>query len=580
MKSRYLILFAAIVLWTGCSTKPDVTINLIETTDIHGSFFSYNFITNQPANNSLSRISAYVDSMRHSPGSNVVLLDNGDLLQGQPVIYYSNFIDTAGINLGAAVLNYLKYDVAVPGNHDIECGHAVFDKVARQLDCPYVAANEVYASSKEPYFKPYTIINRGGARIAVLGLVTPGIPNWVPYKLWEGMAFDDMIESARKWVAIIQQKEHPDLIIGLFHSGVDPKYNNQTDTTYKNENAVRLVAEQVPGFAAVFSGHDHKPFNGFTINSAGDTVLILNGGYHANSLAQLTLNLKYNKSLEKYQVIRSVPKLVYVDKHAIDTVFENYFEANIENTRRFTSKIIGTISKPITTQSAYFGSNAFIDLIHRVQLSASGAQISFAAPLSFNASIKAGELTVADLFQLYKYENLLYVLNLKGIEIDRYLEFTAGLWFNQMRKIDDHLLNLTQDEKGNYRLANQYYNLCSTAGIEYLVDVSKPVGKRVQILGMSDGTPFFADSVYRVAMNSYRGSGGGGHLAAAGLTEKDIKERLVWSSTEDIRRLLMKYIETEKVINPTTFDNWRIIPEDYHLAGSKRDSHLIFNENK
>jgi 2',3'-cyclic-nucleotide 2'-phosphodiesterase/3'-nucleotidase len=169
-------------------------------------------------------------------------------------------------------------------------------------------------------------------------------------------------------------------------------------------------------------------------------------------------------------------------------------------------------------------------------------------------------------------------LQLKGIEIDRYLEFTAGLWFNQMQSVNDHLLNLVQNEKGAFYLANQYYNLSAAAGIEYLVDVSKPVGNRVRILGLSTGKPFYNDSVYRVAMNSYRGSGGGGHLAAAGLSDKEIKERLVWSSTHDIRLLVLRYIEQKKVVEPSTFNNWRIIPEDFYLAGSKRDSRLIFKD--
>jgi 2',3'-cyclic-nucleotide 2'-phosphodiesterase / 3'-nucleotidase len=577
--NRLLILFIVIFWFCGCQPKADVNITIIETTDLHGFFFSHNFIKNEPAKHSLSKIYTYIDSLRNRDSNPLILLDNGDLLQGQPVVYYYNVIDTTGINLGASVLNFMKYDAAAPGNHDIECGHQVFDKVNRQLQCPWLAANIINVKTHGPYFKPYTIINRNGIRIAVLGLITPGVPDWVPEKLWEGMQFDDMVETAKKWVAIIRENEKPDLVIALCHSGVDPNYNGQNEDTYKNENASRLIAQNVPGIDIVFAGHDHNPLSTQLVNIAGDTALLLNGGCHANGIARVDLKFVYDKKKKRYVAGNKQGQYVKIDSQKENKSFDDYFANKVNAAMEFVSKPVCGLSQNISTDIAYFGSNPFVDMIHQLQLDASGAKVSFASPLSFKAELIKGEITVGSLFELYRYENLLYVLNLKGEEIDRYLEFTAGLWFNQMKSTNDHLLNLTVDKDGKYRLSNQYYNLCSAAGIEYLVDVSKPVGQRVRILGFSDGTPFNSNETYPVAMNSYRGSGGGGHLKAAGLSEQEIKERLIWTSDKDIRLLLMQWFEKQGNISPKALKNWRIIPEDFYEKGKLRDYKLLFNNN-
>ena len=139
----------------------------------------------------------------------VILLDNGDLIQGDPMSYFYNFEDTTDTHIFADALNFMGYDAATIGNHDIEAGHDVYDKFRREINFPWLAANAVNIETNEPYFEPYTIIEKKGVRIAVLGLTTPSVPNWLPEKLWSGIEFEDMIESAEKWVEIIKEKEKP-----------------------------------------------------------------------------------------------------------------------------------------------------------------------------------------------------------------------------------------------------------------------------------------------------------------------------------------------------------------------------------
>ena len=185
-----------------------VEIRIIQTSDVHGCFFPYDFINRKEKDGTLARVSTYVNQLREEYGKNLLLLDNGDILQGQPTCYYSNYINIDMPNVAAEVVNYLAYDAETIGNHDVETGHAVYDKWKRELNCPLLGANVVDTKTGEPYFKPYTIIEREGVKIAVLGMLTPAIPNWLNEELWKGMRFEEMVSSARKWMRHLKQAEN------------------------------------------------------------------------------------------------------------------------------------------------------------------------------------------------------------------------------------------------------------------------------------------------------------------------------------------------------------------------------------
>lgn len=236
-----LLLLLSCGILVSMAKPKTVKIHIIETSDVHGCFFPYNYTTLKPQDGSMARVSGYINSLRKA-GDNVVLLDNGDILQGQPLSYYSNFVDTTEANIAAQVCNYLKYDAQTIGNHDVETGHAVYDAWHKALNFPLLGANVINTETGDPYLKPYTIIERGGVRIAVLGMLTPAIPNWLSQNLWSGMRFDDMIATAKKWVGYIQANEHPDMIVGLFHSGKD----GGIVTDEYGENESMQVTKEVP----------------------------------------------------------------------------------------------------------------------------------------------------------------------------------------------------------------------------------------------------------------------------------------------------------------------------------------------
>jgi 2',3'-cyclic-nucleotide 2'-phosphodiesterase/3'-nucleotidase len=562
-----------------------VKLKLIETSDVHGSLFPWDFINDKPTSASLAQVYTYVEEQRADKSQSVILLDNGDILQGQPLVYYYNFEDTKSEHICASVMNYMKYDAATVGNHDIEPGHPVYDKIEKEFKFPWMAANAVDTKTGEPYFKPYTILNRNGVKIAILGLITPGIPMWLPEKIWSGIDFQDMVVSAKKWVEIIREKEHPDVLIGLIHAGVDANYEGQTADMPRNENAAQLVAEKVPGFDVVFVGHDHHGWNYKVKDPDGKEVLILGTLGSSRTATEATIVL--NKTAETGKWKKEISgNIIQIEKYQPDTAFMAEFEPVINIIKAYVSKPIGVFTETISTHESVFGDSPFIDLIQQIQLELTQADVSFAALLSFNAEIKKGEVYVRDMFNLYKYENLLYTMKLSGQEIKDYLEYSYGQWFNQMKNADDNLLNFKRDEKGNYilsrgtpQLAASYYNFTSATGINYTVDVSKPAGERITITTMAGGKPFDLKKTYTVAINSYQANGGGGLLTLGAKIPKDeITGRIITSTAKDLRYYLMKWIEEKKTVNPKALNNWSVIPKDWWEKGKETDAKLLFKE--
>jgi 2',3'-cyclic-nucleotide 2'-phosphodiesterase / 3'-nucleotidase len=574
-----------ILLMVSCSGPVKKSISIIETTDIHGVILPHDFIENKNLNASMASAFTYIKKTRQEKDV-TLLLDNGDNLQGQPEVYYYNFIDTVSPHFEAEVMNYMGYDAGTVGNHDIETGHAVYDRLVKEYNFPLLAANAVDVSTGDPYFKPYRIIEKDGIRIAVFGLVTPAIPTWLPPQLYSGIEFKDMVETAKKWMPVIQN-EKPDLIVGLFHSGWDKSEAKLQKTDNLNENGSAAVAFNVPGFDIIFNGHDHKVANEKFVNSVGDTVLILNGGSRSEKLAEADITFSSRKIKGKH-VMKIKGEIINVSDYKSDPEFITKFLPQSKIIDDYVNRVIGTSSATITSRDAYFGPSAFIDMIHMAQLEITGADISFAAPLSFDVQINKGPVTVGDMFKLYRFENMLYTMSLSGEEIQKYLEYSYSGWLNTMKGPGGLLLKLRTGKDGKPVLTNnkawlknQSYNFDSAAGIDYTVDVSKPEGSRIIIKGFSDGRPFEKNKMYKVAVNSYRGNGGGGHFSeGAGISKDELRKRLISSTDRDLRYYILKSIETKNTINPVSLNNWKIIPEKWVKTAEKTEYALLFGKDK
>lgn len=559
--------------------EKEVKLKIVQTSDVHGNYYPYDFIHRREAAGSLARVHAFVQKKREIYKENLILLDNGDILQGQPTAYYYNYIDTVATHLAAEMMSFMGYNAGNMGNHDVETGRAVFDRWSGDCRFPILGANIIDTTTGETHFKPYEVLERDGVKIVVLGMITPAIPVWLSENLWKGLRFDDMEETARKWMKIIREKENPDLVIGMFHAGQDAQLMGGK---YR-ENASVEVARNVPGFDIILMGHDHARERKKIANIEGDSVLIMDPASNGIVVSNVDVTLKLRDGKVVDKKISGV--LSETKNYGISEEFMQRFAPEYEAVQNFVSKKIGSFTETISTRPAYFGSSAFIDLIHELQLAISGADISLAAPLSYDTEIRKGDIFVSDMFNLYKYENMLYTMNLTGKEILGALEMSYALWTNRMQSPDDHILLFREQRRDGAEdrasFKNFSFNFDSAAGIIYTVDVTKPDGQKVTIISMADGTPFDKDKTYKVAVNSYRGNGGGELLTkGSGISQDDLKERIISSTDKDLRYYLMQYIEQKKVIEPRALNQWKFVPEEWTVPASKRDYDFLFGKVK
>ena len=223
----------------------------------------------------------------------------------------------------------MRYDVQTMGNHDVETGHAVYDKWVKELNCPMLGANIVSTATGLPYQKPYMVFKRDGVKIAVIGLITPGVPSWLSEELWSGLRFEDAVQSARKWMDVVKKKERPDVIVGLFHTGI----NDRSLTNGSLNDATRDIAREVPGFDVVFFGHDHTRYADAVTNSEGKLVACLDPANNAMSVAQADLQLVKKKG--RWCVKESQWKLVDVADLPVDNDFVDHFSAFNETVKAY-----------------------------------------------------------------------------------------------------------------------------------------------------------------------------------------------------------------------------------------------------
>lgn len=497
----------------------------LHTTDVHGSL------------DALRSIEQRVDKLRKTNGpANIILTDGGDVLQGNPVCYYYNFIETKRKHIVTETMNRMHYDCMTVGNHDIEAGHKVFDRVLshESLDFPILCAN-ILDERGNPYFTPYHIIEKGGLRIAIIGLITPETTHWLSPSQFIGMTFTDPVESATQCIKTV--KEKADLIVGLFHVG----WNETKD-----------IVEQVQDFDLVLYGHDHHK----GIHHVGHTLCVAPSS-NATSFVELHIDCTTHSITPQLHDTPSPSNLSPLPSH-------------ISHFPSYLSSPLATLSEDLYERDSYFGPSAFMSLIHQLQLAATHAQLSLAAPISYDAVIKKGIITNKELFTLYNRDSQLYTLSLSGEEIKGILEYSYSLWVNTMKSADDHALLLDYMLDGGTRLAlkNFTINFLSLAGLDYTVDLTKPVGEKINIQ---------AEREYTVAINSYHANGGGNVLTeGAHLSYEQLQQRVIKVEPYDLRQCLAMEIKKLGTLIPTTLTNWKFIPEDFCEEALRRDREILF----
>ncbi len=566
---------AASAIASCCGPKDgEYTFRLLTTNDVHGRYFDSLYVADETVN-ALTNIAWYADSIRTADGpDNVILLDAGDCLQGDNAAYYFNYIDTASTHLYARMTEYIGYDAVVVGNHDIETGHKVYDRMVRTMKVPFLAANAIRTDDGKPYFQEYVTLKRHGLNITVIGFTNPNIKGWLSPGLWEGMTFESLIPMAQETVDRVVAKEKSDVVIVAVHAGT-----GVGDGAVLESQGLDLF-QSLRGVDFVVTAHDHRP-----VTYQNDSICLINAGSHCRNLGVGTVTLK----VENGEVVsRSLKaELLPVDKKNVDVKMHEVFRKDFEAVKAFTLKEVGQLRTDLRTRDAYSGMSDYLNLIHTLSLGCTPAQISFAAPLTFNGFIESGTLVYNDLFTIYPYENQLFVVRMSGKEIKDYLEYSYNAWINTVSSSDDRLLKITdrpdpRTGQKSWSFINRSYNFDSAGGLVYTVDVTQPYGQRVTVESLADGSAFEESSEYNVAMTSYRASGGGSIMReGAGIDTDNIASRVVAYHPE-IREILYDYlmnngeISPEKIGDPAVIGHWKFIPESLAEKALQRDMDLLF----
>ena len=575
MKRIFTIFLAASAIASCCGPKDgEYTFRLLTTNDVHGRYFDSLYVADETVN-ALTNIAWYADSIRTADGpDNVILLDAGDCLQGDNAAYYFNYIDTASTHLYARMTEYIGYDAVVVGNHDIETGHKVYDRMVRTMKVPFLAANAIRTDDGKPYFQEYVTLKRHGLNITVIGFTNPNIKGWLSPGLWEGMTFESLIPMAQETVDRVVAKEKSDVVIVAVHAGT-----GAGDGAVLESQGLDLF-QSLRGVDFLVTAHDHRP-----VTYQNDSICLINAGSHCRNLGVGTVTLK----VENGEVVsRSLEaELLPVDKKNVDVKMREVFREDFEAVKAFTLKEVGQLRTDLRTRDAYSGMSDYLNLIHTLSLGCTPAQISFAAPLTFNGFIESGTLVYNDLFTIYPYENQLFVVRMSGKEIKDYLEYSYNAWINTVSSSDDRLLKITdrpdpRTGQKSWSFINRSYNFDSAGGLVYTVDVTQPYGQRVTVESLADGSAFEESSEYNVAMTSYRASGGGSIMReGAGIDTDNIASRVVAYHPE-IREILYDYlmnngeISPEKIGDPAVIGHWKFIPESLAEKALQRDMDLLF----
>ena len=311
---------------------------------------------------------------------------------------------------------------------------------------------------------------------------------------------------------------------------------------------------QVPGFDVICAGHDHKETVAWVENVNGDSVLIVNGGSHGKELGHVVL--KYD--IAKRKIVNNHGFVVNVAKQSVHEPFVAKFTPYLDSVKQFFDKPVGVLETELCPQKSLFEPTEFMQFIHEIQLKATGAEVSLSAPLQIRQCIEAGQISWSDVFSIYRFENYLASLDMSIEEIDAFLEYAVNEWFNTIVSEGDPLFLYNK----NQQLKGAYFNFSSAFGIDYIVDLTKPANQKVTILAVDGLKSFTQQDTFRVAINSYRLVGGGGHLPkGSGLSRTMLKSRNVWISERPIKSIIIDFFAENKSVKIVKKVNWKVVPE-------------------
>jgi 2',3'-cyclic-nucleotide 2'-phosphodiesterase/3'-nucleotidase len=526
----------------GIKEMPEAkTITVLATTDIHSDIWGFSYENDsETTNTGMARAYTYIKEVREENPGNVVLVDNGDTIQGSILtddIY--NKID--GPHPVIQAMNYMGYDSMTLGNHEYNFGISLINRIIAQADFPILAANVQYVDGT-PLANSYTIIERNGTKIGIIGITNPNAPTWDGDKV-SALTFEGGATTARAVVDEI--KDQCDVLICVAHLGETAEFDQDNEG-----DAGAKIARECPELDLLMLGHFHSD-----VQTEVNGVKILECKKSARTVARFDITMNSSNEVtgvetqlvdmtnyEPSSEIRNIP--VVAEAHQAT---RNFIKGGVKDENgEVQSVALGVASQTFQPENEMMGlpegklrDTAVIDLINKVELMNSDADVVTAALFKDTSNLPKGDLNYGNIFDIYKFDNTLYTVEITGAELKDYMEWAVrGL--NTFKEGD---LNISF----NPEYPGYLYDMFS--GVDYEVNVSKPMGSRIENV-MFKGKPLDPNQKLVLGVNNYRYSG----LKAANI----IAGKRNWESSNSIRDMIVQYLETEGTISPEVDNNWKL----------------------
>ncbi|QPC46144.1 bifunctional metallophosphatase/5'-nucleotidase [Mangrovibacillus cuniculi] len=516
------------------------TLSIVLTSDIHGQIVPVHYGTKSETSDGLSRVSTYVEKLRKR--TSVLLIDNGDNIQGTPLTYHYVKEMRHSPNPVIMAMNYMEYDIAVIGNHEFNYGMEVLHNAVKESTFPWLCANIINKKTGLPIFgNPYVVKKINGISVAILGVTTHYIPNWENPKHIENLVFEDVKETTEHWVKKIRQEEKPDLLVVSYHGGFERDLSTGEQTeNLSSENQGFEICKDIQGIDILLTGHQHRQIHQFVHG-----VAVVQPGFKGEVVGQVDVIFEEHQG---NRIVKDIaPKLVSMREVKSDLALEQLVHEYESKTQSWLDQPIGYIDGNMLIQDPFearLKEHPLTELINKVQMEVAGVEISNSAIFNNEATGLPSKVTMRDIVANYVYPNTLAVIEITGKDMKDALERSASYF--TIGPEGQITVNPTFcDPKP------QHYNYDMWEGIEYTINVSNPEGNRIENL-IYKGKLVQKEDSFDVVMNNYRAGGGGDYPMFKG---KPIKREI----QTDMSEILATYFKRNPLIKAQTNDNWRVI---------------------
>ena len=530
-------------------------ITILGTSDMHGNIWGYSYEDNkESANNGMARLYTYIQQVR-AENPNTILIDAGDDIQGTIMTddLYNKTPDEPHPVITA--MNFMGYDAMTLGNHEFNWGIDTMKTITGQADFPILAANVKDAGGEFVTGAGWTIVERDGVKVAVIGVVTPDVPIWDGGKEGvEACAYEAANTAVKAAIAAIG--DQADVIVVSAHMGMYAEFDEENGS-----DSAQKILDDNPEIDVLQVAHNHSVVK----DQQGSTVIggARNGGRDIarfdltldadNNVVSSTVEIVDMNGVTPSEEIRSIPLVAEAHQKTIDFIAGGTGENGEKG------EPLGTTTTKFQPANEIAGlpegklrDTAVMDLINQIQLENAQADVSAAALFKDTSDLPEGDINYGNIFDIYKFDNTLYRVTVTGAELKAYMEWSAEC-YNQWVPGD---INISFDPEYPGYLYDMF------AGVDYEINLSKPKGERIENV-MFKGEPLTDDQTLTLAVNNYRYSSA---LKSQGL----VSGKKEWESSNSIRDMIVAYFAEHSPVEPVVDNNWAITGVDLSLSDPRR----------